>query len=88
MMHDINPSPPADADRHEIWEMLARKDIDGFAAQDWSDFGSCFRHEGFCGLDAKGALDPAAWRLRFPTVDAYREAWLRCQKQPRTGVQP
>jgi hypothetical protein len=73
---DINPFPFSDGDRHAIWEMLVRKDIDGFVAQDWSIFANCFKYDGFAGLDAKGSLNPADWDLRFPTVGTYRDAWL------------
>ncbi|ODR92908.1 hypothetical protein [Sinorhizobium alkalisoli] len=75
MPHDINPFP-AETDHHAIWEMLVRKDVDGFVGQDWSIFAQCFKQDGFCGLDAKGSLDPSQWELRFPTVEAYRDAWL------------
>ncbi|MGO8055125.1 hypothetical protein [Rhizobium leguminosarum] len=76
MSHDINPFPPSDQDRYGIWEMLVRKDVDGFVNEDWSLFGRSFKHSGFCGLDAKGSLNPADWQVRFPTVEAYRDAWL------------
>ncbi|MBZ5763648.1 hypothetical protein LAV84_29625 [Rhizobium sp. VS19-DR104.2] len=76
MSYDTNPFSTSDSDRHAIWEMLVRKDIDGFVAQDWSIFTDCFKYDGFAGLDAKGSLDPADWALRFPTVEAYRVAWL------------
>ncbi len=72
---DVNPFD-ADADRHAIWEMLVRKDVDGFVAQDWAVFAPSFKFDGFCGLDARGSLDPAGWEVRFPTVEAYRDAWL------------
>jgi len=75
MSFDVNPFP-ADSDRHAIWEMLVRKDVDGFLAQDWTIFAPSFKFDGFCGLDAKGSLDPADWEVRFPTVEAYRDAWL------------
>ncbi|UXN57681.1 hypothetical protein [Phyllobacterium zundukense] len=75
MPFDLNPFP-ADTDHHAIWEMLVRKDVDGFVAQDWSIFAPSFKFDGFCGLDAKGLADPAAWEPRFPTVEAYRDAWL------------
>ncbi|AHG50225.1 hypothetical protein RLEG12_01065 (plasmid) [Rhizobium leguminosarum bv. trifolii CB782] len=76
MSHDSNPFSSSDQDRHEIWEMLVRKDVDGFVNEDWSDFGRSFKNNGFCGLDAKGSLNPADWQVRFPTVEAYRDAWL------------
>ncbi|GGE15011.1 hypothetical protein GCM10011390_37650 [Aureimonas endophytica] len=76
MPFDANPFPLEDADRHAIWEMLVRQDIDGFVARDWSIFASCFRADGFLGLDAAGSLDPQDWTPRFPTVAAYRDAWL------------
>ncbi|MGR9244162.1 hypothetical protein ACU8OH_36220 (plasmid) [Rhizobium leguminosarum] len=75
MPFDVNPFP-LDTDRHAIWEMLVRKDVDGFVAQDWTVFAPSFKFDGFCGLDARGSLDPAAWQVSFPTVEAYRDAWL------------
>ncbi|MFC3075920.1 hypothetical protein [Shinella pollutisoli] len=83
MQHDTNPFAADDADRHAIWEMLVRKDIDGFAAADWAIFSGGFKHDGFAGLDAKGSLDPADWALRFPTVEAYRDAWLADARRAR-----
>ncbi|MDW9844286.1 hypothetical protein GOB05_31005 [Sinorhizobium meliloti] len=76
MSHDRNPFPSSDQDRHEIWKMLVRNDVDGFVNEDWSIFGAAFKHDGFCGLDAKGSLDPSDWQVRFPTVETYRDAWL------------
>ncbi|MBB4116935.1 hypothetical protein FHT80_006316 [Rhizobium sp. BK226] len=75
MPFDVNPFH-ADTDRYAIWEMLVRKDVDGFVAQDWTVFAPSFKFDGFCGLDARGSLDPADWEVRFPTVEAYRDAWL------------
>jgi hypothetical protein len=74
--YDTNPFSTSDSDRHAIWEMLVRKDIDGFVAQNWTIFSNCFKYEGFAGLDAKRSLNPADWALRFPTVEVYRDAWL------------
>ncbi|WP_259666388.1 MULTISPECIES: hypothetical protein [Rhizobium] len=76
MPYDSNPFPSSDQDRRAIWEMLVRKDVDGFVNEDWAIFGRAFKHDGFCGLDAKGSLDPSNWQLRFPTVDLYKDAWL------------
>ena len=36
MVFDKNPFPAGDADRHALWEMLVRRDIDAFIGQDWS----------------------------------------------------
>jgi len=76
MAHDANPFSPIEADKHAIWDMLVRKDIDGFVAGDWSIFADCFVGRGFIGLDAQGSLDPARWALAFPTVESYRDRWL------------
>ncbi|WP_245275602.1 hypothetical protein [Mesorhizobium sp. LNHC229A00] len=76
MSHDSNPFPSSDQDKHAIWEMLVREDVDGFVNEDWSVFGKSFRRGGFCGLDAKGSFGPADWQIGFPTVEAYRDAWL------------
>jgi hypothetical protein len=76
MTYDSNPFAQAEVERHAIWEMLVRKDIDGFVAGDWSLFADSFTCDGFAGLDAKGSLDPADWTLAFPTVESYRDRWL------------
>ncbi len=77
MRPDENPfRPKADPDRHAIWEMLVRLDIEGFVACDWSDFGARFRSDGFLGLDAGGSLDPEVWQPRYAGVAAYRDAWM------------
>ncbi|MBB5538838.1 hypothetical protein [Rhizobium giardinii] len=76
MAYDTNPFAPSDQERHAIWEMLVRKDVDGFVNEDWSIFANSFKYDGFCGLDAKASLDPADWEVRFPTVETYRDAWL------------
>ena len=81
MTHDTNPFTQAEPEKRAIWEMLVRKDIDGFVAGDWSIFADCFKYDGFCGLDAKGSLDPADWALAFPTVESYRDRWLADARQ-------
>ncbi|MBY3390251.1 hypothetical protein [Rhizobium laguerreae] len=48
MPFDLNPFPVA-SNRHAIWEMLVRKDVGGFVAQDWKIFAPSFKFEGFCG---------------------------------------
>jgi hypothetical protein len=71
-----NPFPPADADRHAIWDMLVRRDIGAFLAQDWAAVAGDFWEEGFFGIDAARSPNPDSWRLRF-TLDRYRAEWLR-----------
>ncbi|TIT46486.1 MAG: hypothetical protein E5W64_17635, partial [Mesorhizobium sp.] len=34
MTFDKNPFPSGDADRHALWEMLVRRDIDAFIGQE------------------------------------------------------
>jgi hypothetical protein len=75
MSFDANPFQP-ETDNHAIWEMLVRKDVEGFVAEDWSILAPSFKTEGFCGLDAKRSMHPAGWQVQFPTVEAYRDSWL------------
>ncbi|MHA6644911.1 hypothetical protein [Mesorhizobium sp. A623] len=77
MIFDRNPFPPGDADRHELWEMLVRRDVDAFLAQDWSMVQGDFVTPGFFGMHAHFLNNPESWRLQFPSVDAYRNEWLR-----------
>jgi hypothetical protein len=72
-----NPFPPGDPDRHAIWNMLVARDIDAFVAADWSMVAGDFVRDGFLGLHAMRSDRPDSWRIAFPTVEAYREEWLR-----------
>jgi hypothetical protein len=76
-----NPFPPADPERRALWEMLVRRDFESFLAADWSAMEPDFWAEGFCGIDAHGSVDPARWTIAFPTVESYRDEWLRQARQ-------
>lgn len=77
MTFDKNPFPEGDADRHELWEMLVRRDIDAFLAQDWSMVEDDFVAASFFGMHAHFLNDADAWRLQFPRLEVYRDEWLR-----------
>lgn len=77
MDHARNPFPPGDPDRHAIWNMLVARDIDAFVAADWSMVAGDFVRDGFLGLHAMRSDRPDSWRIAFPTIEAYREEWLR-----------
>ena len=82
MTYDINPFAKSDTsggdqDRYEIWEMLVRRDIHAFIHQDWSVCEGDFIAEHFQGIHAHNSPNPDSWTLAFPTLDAYRDEWLR-----------
>ena len=77
MTYDTNPFDADDADRHAIWEAVVRRDIDAFLAQNWSMCADDFHAEHFMGVDARGYADPDKWRLTYPTLEVYRDDWLR-----------
>lgn len=81
MTYDTNPFPEGDADRHFIWEMLVRRDIDAFLAQDWSMVADDFAEDRFFGMHAHFLKDADSWRLQFPDVQTYRDEWLRQAKE-------
>lgn len=70
-----NPFPETDASRHAIWEMLVERDIAAFLARDWAMIAGGFLEEGFAGHI--GAANPDHWRIGFPSLESYREEWLR-----------
>ena len=72
----LNNPFPNDPDRREIWTMLVERDIDAFIAGDWSMVDGDFIKEGFLGIDAGKSDNPDSWRIGFPTLEAYRDAWL------------
>jgi hypothetical protein len=76
MRYDDNPFPTSDPDRHQIWDFMVRKDIDAYLAKDWSMVEDDFWPENFMGIQGGGSANPDSWRLGFPTLNAYRDAWL------------
>ena len=79
MIHYSNPFPN-DPDRHAIWEMLVKRDIIAFVAADWSQVANDFVEEHFMGIDGRRLSNPDGWRISFPSLDAYRDEWLRQAK--------
>lgn len=67
----------ADPDRAFIWEMLMPRDFEAFATQDWTKVADDFDAERFLGIHAHTSPEPDAWDAAFPTLDAYRDEWLR-----------
>jgi hypothetical protein len=74
---NANPFPEGDPDRHAIWTMLVTRDIDAFLAADWSMVEDDFERIGFIGVHAHKCENPDSWRVAFPTLEAYRDEWLR-----------
>ncbi len=70
-----NPFPLGDPDRHEIWEMLVERDIAAFVAADWSLVEGDFAAEQFAGYS--GSSNPDHWRIAYPTLESYRDEWLK-----------
>lgn len=77
MQFDRNPFPEGDPDRHALWEMLVRRDLDAFLAQDWGQVESDFLADSFFGMHAHFLSNPDSWRLQFPRLETYRDEWLR-----------
>lgn len=75
----MNPSEnpfPKDPDRHEIWEILMRRDFEAFVAADWSLTKTDFAPDLFVGYDAKKESDPDRWSIHYPALEPYRDEWL------------
>ncbi|MGV8855367.1 MAG: hypothetical protein ACOH2L_12045 [Devosia sp.] len=75
-MTSANPFPD-DADRSAIWTMLVERDIAAFVAADWSQVDGDFVREGFLGINGGKSGNPDDWRISFPTLEAYRDDWIR-----------
>lgn len=73
---DQNPFPH-DSDRHEIWDLLMRRDFEAFLSADWSLTEPDFLPEPFQGIDCRKNANPAQWCLRYPSLKSYRDEWLR-----------
>ena len=71
-----------DADRAFIWEMLMPRDFEAFAAQDWSMVANDFDEVRFLGIHAHNSPNQDDWNAAFPTLQAYRDEWLRQPNPP------
>jgi len=76
MIQFNNPFPQQDANRHEIWEMLVKRDIESFINNDWEGVAGDFIEEGFMGVDARTSGNPDSWNMSFPDLKSYQKFWL------------
>jgi hypothetical protein len=80
-----NPyDPNTRADHYALWQILIARDSEAFASANWSHCEKDFSRERFEGIHAHGSLDPTAWTLCYPTLDAYRDDWIEMARQYRT----
>lgn len=75
-MSNTNPFPQ-DPDRHEIWEILMRRDFEAFIAADWNMTLPDFVEAEFYGIDGGKQPNPDQWHLKYPSLPVYRDEWLR-----------
>lgn len=80
MMMYRNPFSDKDSDHYHIWQMLVHRDIEAFVRQDWSMVANDFLEEGFMGIDAGGREDPKTWQLKYPSLESYKNNWLKQSK--------
>ena len=66
-----------DPDRHELWDLVIRRDIEAIVAKDWNAMKPGFIEKGFFGIDDRVLPSMGSWRLTFPDLDAYRREWLK-----------
>jgi hypothetical protein len=71
-----NPFAP-DSDEYEVWEVLMRNDFEGFLNQNWDIVEADYSEEGFYGINMNKSLSPNDWKLSFPTLDSYKEQWIK-----------
>jgi hypothetical protein len=73
---------PNDPDRSAIWTMLVPRDIEAYVKADWSMVEDDFVTTDFFGVNGNGKDNPDGWTISYPTLDLYRDEWLR---QAREG---
>lgn len=83
MTYSTNPFPN-DPDRSAIWTMLVPRDIKAYVNADWSMVEADFAADDFMGINGNRVDNPDGWTISFPTLDLYRDEWLR---QAREGQQ-
>lgn len=81
MKKTVNPFSIADVDRHELWEMLVRRDITAFAAQDWTLHEIDFLKDEFFGVNSGSSGNPDSWSAAFGDLSSYAANWVAFAKQ-------
>lgn len=81
MKKTVNPFSIADVDRHELWEMLVRRDITAFAAQDWTLHEVDFLKDEFFGVNSGSSGNPNSWTAAFGDLNSYAANWVAFAKQ-------
>ncbi len=71
-----NPYPEGTT-QHEIWEVLIKNDFEGFLSKGWDFVKDDFIEDGFFGIDMAKSDNPQNWKLTYPTLGAYRDAWVK-----------
>jgi hypothetical protein len=63
--------------RHLLWDKLVARDSEAFVAKDWSRVGGDFDRDRFEGITANDSANPRDWKVVYPTLEPYRDDWLR-----------
>jgi hypothetical protein len=66
----------SDPERHGMWEMLHARDSQAFVTGDWGMIEGDFDQANFEGIVCEGVFEPDKWKVTYPTVESYRDAWL------------
>jgi len=75
-------------DEQAIWEMLVKRDTEAFVAQNWDAIANDFENDVFFGIDAALNEDPTFWKMRFPSIESYKEEWLGQGLETSKTVEP
>lgn len=75
-----------DEDRSAIWTMLVSRDIKAFVNADWSMVEADFVADDFMGINGNRTGNPDGWTISYPTLDLYRDEWLRQARESQQVV--
>jgi hypothetical protein len=74
---DIFTNPYTQTDYFDIWEMLIKRDFEGFLSQNWKLIEDDFSGDSFFGIDYSKSKNPDNWKLTFSTLEQYKQSWLK-----------
>jgi len=81
MFHDLCPYSEQEPNHLALWEMLIYRDIKAFTQKNWKMVEQDFISNEFQGIHANFSLDPSQWKLAFPSIESYRDEWLKQAKE-------
>lgn len=81
-MNDKFPNPFANhPDKAEIWSVVAQRDAEAFATNNWKLHANDFCPDEFYGMTGNNDYNPDNWTLKYENLEAYHQDWIEMRSE-------